>query len=503
MVGKTETEPRNRLPIYAGIIFLVLATYSSCLCAGFHADDWAHQSIPRTFTGPVDLFLPPPPFDTSFRPVFLAHLWLLSKISAVSIPLARLWTILIHSLSAILVFEIGLRLLPGRSVRGAFLGAAWFSVAFCHFEVPNALTNSETPGVLFLLLSVFFLAKDWPRPGWSGYTTILLFWALSLLSKEYALWVPICLLVAQWMQPASSRMPTAGLLFLEGVMIPLSLLFLFRFGALDRQAGDMALLLEPNLSLAGVGNLISGIVSLPLLDPLHPRWSHILENLPWVLPPVLWFVRGAFFILCLALFLVVWRGKTRGLGLCGLALVLCPLVLTCWLPGPPASRHVYLPSAGFGLWLAGVLVMHAKGNKMRARGWTVGLVVVLCFQAVGSWAVGIELARTTRLRERITKALSEGIVEVPPGALVILDGLPARARVGNSLPFLFPNRKFMEMTPRPTLKAQPIERLRSHPPSDKEAVVLVFDGTGFQSLSVSEYLAKEAAHPTSPNPGER
>ena len=172
---------KKRLTAYAGVVLLALATYSSSLGAGYHADDWAHQYVPRAFTGPADLFSPPEPFDTSFRPVFLAHLWLLSKISDLSIPVARLWTILIHAFSGILVFEIARRFLPKDSTRGALIAAVWFSVGFCHFEVPNALTNSETPGVILLLLSVFLLSRRWPTPSWAECLCVLLAWGLSVI----------------------------------------------------------------------------------------------------------------------------------------------------------------------------------------------------------------------------------------------------------------------------------------------------------------------------------
>jgi hypothetical protein len=480
---------KRRIFFIVGIIVLTVSVYSGGLRAGYHADDWSHQYIPREFSSPFDLIAPPAPFDTSFRPVFLAHLLILSKISEHSIPLARLWTVLIHAFSAILVFEIARFILPSRSITLALVAALWFSVAFCHFEVPNAFTNSETPGVFFLLLTLFLLIRRWPDFSKLECVCVSASWTLSLLSKEYALWIPVGLFLCQVFPPLSGRMRRSVFIGLLAFMVSASVLFLFRFATIDREAGDMALLLQPTVSLGGLRNLFSGIVSLPFFDPTHPRWSGILQGrlgIPssFLLACHLLFL-GFFIGLCARL----WRQGEGRLPALAIALVVCPLVLTCWLPGPPASRHVYLPSAGFGLVIAGNLHCFGKEAKKSLWKWAV-LFCVIFAQAAGNWCVGMELERTTRLRERLTARLAEEISSTSPEKTVILDGIPPQARVEMSLPFLFPDWRFESTTPSPLLKVQPLERFRANPPGDDEAVVLVFEGSGnITRASVSELLA--------------
>ena len=489
MIVPNDCVAKRRVIIYAGILLLTVGAYSGGVGAGYHADDWSHQYIPREFSGLADLVNPPPPFDTSFRPVFLAHLWLLSKVSEHSIPLARLWTVAIHAFSSILVLEIARLLLPSRSIAVSLVAAGWFSVAFCHFEVPNALTNSETPGVFFLLLTLFLFARKWPYLSKYDCLLIAVSWTFCLLAKEYALWFPVGLVLCQLFLPSSGRLRPPVFVGLLGFMVTASFLFLFRFATIDREAGDMALLLQPTISSAGLRNLFSGIVSLPLLDPTHPRWSGILQGTLGIPSSLLEVVRFVLFGLTIGLCAWLWRQGQRRLLTLGVALVICPLLLTCWLPGPSASRHVYLPSAGFALLIAGGMSFLRK--ESRTCLWVFAFLTgVLLIHAVGSWCVGLELSRTTRQLERLTDSLGKELSSIPREKTVILDGLPPRVRLEMSLPFLFPDREFQSTTPSPLLKAQPLERLREDPPGEDEAVVLLFDGAAnVRRAPVSELLS--------------
>jgi hypothetical protein len=283
-------------------------------------------------------------------------------------------------------------------------------------------------------------------------------------------------------------MPRSVCIGLLSFMVTASTLYLFHLTTIDREAGEMALLLQPTISLAGLQNLFSGMASLPLFDPTHPRWSEIFGGQlgipsPFLLASHLLFL-GFFIGLCARL----WRQGDGRLMALATVLVVCPLVLTCWLPGPPASRHAYLPSAGFALFIAGCIPPFKKELKKSflVMFFLTGFILI---QVVGDWSVGMELARTTRQRERLTDALAKELSSIPPGKEVILDGLPPRARVEMSLPFLFPGQAFVSTTPSPLLKAQPLESLRENPPGEDKTVVLIFDSTAkILRTSVSELL---------------
>lgn len=278
----------------------------------------------------------------------------------------------------------------------------------------------------------------------------------------------------------------------------------------------MALLLQPTISVDGIRSLVSSLISLPFLDPFQGRWYGILHDrlgLPTAVPSVGWVFMGAFFVAVLG---VGWRGLNRVGRWLGLGLIFCPLVLTCWLPGDPASRHEYLPSAGFGLFLTGAvgvlrfeswksfdefIILFFKfeswkslegieGVKKSLWGKSLALLLVgfLVLQGFGSFSVGWELSRTTRQREAITDRLTEELQEIPSETKVYLSGLPERARVNMALYFLFPGREIVDLTPSPLLKEQPIDLLRKETPPDTEAVVLEWDGLGFARREVSEFL---------------
>jgi hypothetical protein len=476
---------RNRRRFYLGLIGLVLVVYSPSLLAGYHADDWSHSFIPREFSGFGDIFKPPFPFDTSFRPTFLAHLWVLSRISEASIPLARLWVILLHGLGSIVVFEIARNLFKGRELWIPLIAAAWFAVAFCHFEVPIALSNSETPAALFLLITVYLLLRNWPLKRPSEQALFIAVWLLALGAKEYALWIPFAWFAGHLFTAQKKRMTLVEWL---GVGVPFaafSIAYLLRFLSLDRNAEDLALVRDPSFSPEGVTHLISSIASLPLLDPAHPRWEGILQDSLGV--PFILLAGGKIllFLAVLAAAAFVWRKGVRFPVYIGTALILCPLLLSCWLPGSPASRHTYLPSAGMGILFAGVLAQASSGKK---RILSTGFILLLVLQSIGSFAVGRRLTQVTQERERITHRLEEALEEIDTGKRVLIDGLDPQLRGGMSLPFLFPDRNLDTLEPSPLLLTSPLEALRENPPTDEEAVVLKWQGERFERKAPSEFF---------------
>lgn len=485
-VESVGLESANRPKIYFGLIGLVLVVYSPSLLAGYHADDWSHSFIPRQFSSFWDIFHPPFPFSASFRPTFVAHLWLLSQISEWSIPLARLWVILLHAVSSIVVFEIARLLFKGRELWIPALAAAWFAVAFCHFEVPTALTNSETPAALLLLLTVYLMLRDWPFKTYRQRSLFGRAWLIALGAKEYALWIPGVWFVLQLLPSTSKRLSLGRWLVDLGYLGGISLAYLWIYLSLDRNAEDLALLRDPAISLEGVGNLVSSAASLILLDPAHPRWEGVLQGSLGAPYFLLLGARGGFLAAVIATIVFLWRNGVRLPVYVGAGLILGPLLLSCWLPGPPASRHTYLPSAGFGILVAGVWA-HSSSDKRRIL--SIGLVLLVALQSVGSFAVGRRLAQATRERERITDRLAEALEDIDAEWRVLIDGLDPQLRVGMSLPFLFPDRELVTLEPSPLLKTQPLEALRVNPPSDEEAVILEWREEDFEKFAPSEFFS--------------
>jgi hypothetical protein len=508
----------KRPVLFIGLTLLVLAAYASSLPAGLHADDWSHQLIPREFDSLGDWLDPPFPFNTSFRPVYLAYLWGLSKVSAVGIPLARLLVILLHACAVWTVFGLARKWMRTDSVLPAVLAAAWFGVAFCHYEVPNALTNSETPGALFLLLTIASLALWWNALSFTRVCLVLGLWALALLCKEYALWIP-AVLAAVWLWKKVSRHspltfgerglqvspqgkesvlpypPGRGGGGAKGAllagMIVLSLLYLGIWAGIDREAEDMADVIGPILSIKGIGNLFSSLASLPLFDPLQERWRGILCDRLGLPEGFLWGLR----LLNLAVVIGVGVLALRGLRSAGFfiawLLILGPLLLTCWLPGDPASRHLYLPSAGFGILIGGSFhYLRDRWNRPPMLAWTVGALLLV--EALGSFAVGWELTATTRERERITDTLAIELKTLSAKKTVYLQNLPPKARVNMALYFLFPGWEIEPLTPSPLLKEQPLDRFLRELPSAEEAVVLEWNGENFEQLAPEEFSSRLA-----------
>jgi tetratricopeptide (TPR) repeat protein len=308
----------------------------------------------------------------------------------------HLTNLALHALCTLLLFLIGVRVLG--SPVGAFLAAAIFAVHPVHTEaVTGVVGRAEILAALFFMLALWLTMAgrfSWLRPDrrtgavgsrvWLVYGASALFYFLGLLSKETAVTLPALLLVYDLIyrrkngpaslpkkKPAGASQPTPLFWRYVGFGIVLLLYFAMRSKAVAAShavwtgfieiSTDDRVLTASRILMEYVGLLVfprtlSADYWIPDVPIAHsPAEPLVLLSL------FLWLALGLVAVVC-------WR-RARPLFF-ALAWFFITIFPVSNLPFPlglaKAERILYLPSAGFCLFLGG---LYGWLEKKARRKW--------------------------------------------------------------------------------------------------------------------------------------
>ena len=304
------------------LIALVLIAYSQVFRAGFIWDDESHLTRNPCVVGPRGLKEIWTSTQAVYYPLVLTTYWVLHKVVGLSPLPYHLLNVLLHAVSAILLWRVLRRL----KVRGAWLGAALWGLHPVMVQSVAWVTElKNTQSCLFYLLSILFFLKwdmaprtrisrieeqrktfsnDQGHPCCPWFIFSLLFFIMATLSKPSVVMLPFVLALCVWWMRGKIRWRDALALtpfILISALASAWTIWEQKFHA--RAVGpDWAQTFPERLIIAGraiwfyLGKLLWP-------DPLifiYPRWNIDPSKLPAYLPLVaaiaglvaLWFVRA-------------------------------------------------------------------------------------------------------------------------------------------------------------------------------------------------------------------
>jgi len=202
------------------LIIISIATYSNGLSGEFIMDDWpiiaenSHltgtHNITHFFTSGVwnNSGIPGDQDNFLYRPVFLLTLYLGHQLFSEGPVGFHTLNLVLHTLNAILVFFLVLRL-SGRGQRWpALFAALLFVVHPVHAESVSWIAGITDPLVTLFLLGAFLIYLDHEiKPHPARLVISLLLFVLALLSKETAVMLPFILIAHTLVYGKSLREP--------------------------------------------------------------------------------------------------------------------------------------------------------------------------------------------------------------------------------------------------------------------------------------------------------
>ncbi len=198
------------------LLALVFIAYTQVFRAGFIWDDESHLTQNACVVGPLGLKEIWTTTQAVYYPLVLTTFWALHKFFGLNPLPYHALNVLLHAVSAILLWRV-LRLLE---VRGAWLGAALWALHPVLVQSVAWVTElKNTQSCLFYLLSILFFLK-WedqggavsrPTPRRIGdrrsmiFALSLLFFLLATLSKTSVVMLPFVLALCVWWMQGRNR----------------------------------------------------------------------------------------------------------------------------------------------------------------------------------------------------------------------------------------------------------------------------------------------------------
>jgi tetratricopeptide (TPR) repeat protein len=191
------------------LIAFVFIAYTQVFRAGFIWDDESHLTRNPCVIGPLGLKEIWTTTQAVYYPLVLTTFWELHKFVGLNPLSYHALNVLLHAVSAILLWRV-LRLLE---VRGAWLGAALWALHPVMVQSVAWVTElKNTQSCVFYLLSILFFLR-WEDQGWAGsrspqrrtgdrsslvFALSLLFFLLATLSKPSVVMLPFVLALCIW-----------------------------------------------------------------------------------------------------------------------------------------------------------------------------------------------------------------------------------------------------------------------------------------------------------------
>jgi len=191
------------------LVAFVLVAYTRVFQAGFIWDDESHLTHNPCVVGPLGLKEVWTTAQAVYYPLVLTTFWTVHKVAGLNPLPYHALNVLLHAISALLLWRV-LRLLQ---IRGAWLGAALWALHPVMVQSVAWITElKNTQSCAFYLLSILFFLKweDGPAPGSRrshprprnhrspGFALSLIFFLLATLSKPSVVMLPVVLVLCIW-----------------------------------------------------------------------------------------------------------------------------------------------------------------------------------------------------------------------------------------------------------------------------------------------------------------
>ena len=321
-----------------------------------------------------------------YFPVTWSTLWVEWRLWGAEAAGYRVTNIVLHAISAVLVW----RLLLCLRVPGAWLAAAVFAVHPVNVE--SVAWISQRKNVLAMVFCLpaalaYFRSQRGAHKGW--YAASLVLFALALLSKTAVVMLPVALLVLTWYR--------RGRLGLRDLAVATPMLAMSLVMGIVTIVFDLAFMVDKVIRLEGPAGRVasSGWVVwfylykafVPVrLSMMYPRWQ-VAEG------AIVSYVPLALLVAC---FVGLWLARRAGwaravlAGLGCFVIVLFPVLGFIddpyWAYSFVADRHQYFAIiAALALAAAGCAKLAAPGAAARRRACTPIAAAVLCVLAALTW----------------------------------------------------------------------------------------------------------------------
>lgn len=277
--------------------------------------------------------------------------------------------IILHLLSAILVYQCGLFLF--HNTRVALIAAALFAIHPVHHEVVHRVAMNEIIYGLGVIASLYFFLRDWKYASWIAF-------ALALFSKESAVLLLFALFLLSirnvgYKKAAFSMIPYGFIFILYLLLRSMAVNFL-----MNPFADDITLSAQLLTCLAALAEYIRLLFIPYPLALYYP--ARVYSSL---LHPQVIISLG----IILLLLLFAWKVRKRDylllLPLLSLIMLVPALMTTNKMILTPetgfiADRQLYVPSMFFSLFLSASILLRADGPPFRF-GFPCMTIVILLF----------------------------------------------------------------------------------------------------------------------------
>ncbi len=397
--------PCNRYIVAAAfLVFLAaVAIRLPTINAPFYYDD-SHVSVKNpSVTGPLhlsEILTDPAAFSSKpgrrmYRPLALITYAINYRIGGNDPVGWHVFSLIIHGLSAILVFGIAYRLFSGKRLPTTAAALTWAAQPLLNEAVTYQAARSSLLAGLFALAAVYFHLSA--RNNKTRVALAAVFTALGLASKETAAVIPVLLLLADVPERGNIRSRWPAYLSALGAF---ALYVIYRMTVLDVPTFHLS---TPVRSVWS--NLLTQSTVIPayagkFLWPvgLSIEWSRpvLHEFFPVELPlwqwPGLWMPLMLILVIALVAGWRRWPFLTAGAG--WFLVSLAPESSIIPLVQAANERRLYLPLVGLAL-LGGVLIKKAA-NKRPKVALACASLIIACFASLtladaSRWNTEIEL----------------------------------------------------------------------------------------------------------------
>lgn len=395
------------------------------------------HNLPWLFKTDVWRFSNPLLVSNYWRPIFMV--WLLINHSLFGFNPAgwHITSALVHALATFLSFRLAYKLSGDTTI--ATVAALIFAVHPCHVETVAWVSGAtDSLMALFYIACLLAFVKGWNEPGrkaWVWFTVSAILFALSVLSKETALTLPV--LVLAYVAIFGKRDGNTWQWTASRVAWPLfayALVFLlYWIGRNSALAG-----VTHSRVQVGLGSLLLTWPSLLLFYVKHLVWptglsvfygTTIVMQATWAR---FWLPLIEIGLLLGLLFAIFIRTRSKLLAFAVL-LLMVPLAPAFIFPAIypidfAHDRYLYLPCLGFAI-LIGMLIRYA-GNRLHSNRIQIAVAAVLT--VLFSTAATIEMvywANDVVLFARATR-IAPGYV---PGYSALGGALAARGRTKEAM----------------------------------------------------------------------
>ena len=305
-----------------------------------------------------------------YRPITIFSFWLNFKINGLAPFGYHFVNVILHLGSAFLLFWLVWQLSGRKEHRLAFLAGLFFLIFPNHPEAVSWISGrNDALAVFFFLLSFNFyvLFRTSARYLWFGMSSLI--FALAIFSKEMAASLPIILLVYELMWQKNTSWKKKIILILPGAAILALYILLRQFatGLLLKSYSNVhssfSIFSATEVFIRGFLSHFISSAQIWITNGLSGHWFlfiSLLALVAWLLWRRCQEKKIYFFAL---LFFIISLGPVYNLQLSGFS--------------GEGERFVYLPSVGFAMILAVIIISLYK--KWRAAGMAIAVVFVVYF----------------------------------------------------------------------------------------------------------------------------